>query len=80
MGALQKSKEDDLGTLKGESVVNEESEDPKKRNILKSLRRTAKVCISSPYCVLFQKDLYLHVHNTETALLVLSFYEKSTVG
>lgn len=44
MGALPKSKEDDFGTLKGESLVNEESEDPKKRNILKSLRRTAKVC------------------------------------
>uniref|UniRef100_A0A8C3AG58 Rho GTPase-activating protein 35 n=1 Tax=Cyclopterus lumpus TaxID=8103 RepID=A0A8C3AG58_CYCLU len=42
MGVLPKSKEDDLGTLKGESLVNEESEDPKKRNILKSLRRTAK--------------------------------------
>uniref|UniRef100_A0A3Q3EEM7 Rho GTPase-activating protein 35 n=1 Tax=Labrus bergylta TaxID=56723 RepID=A0A3Q3EEM7_9LABR len=42
MGALQKSKEDDYGTLKGESLVNEEIEDPKKRNILKSLRRTAK--------------------------------------
>ncbi|XP_030602929.1 rho GTPase-activating protein 35 [Archocentrus centrarchus] len=42
MGALPKSKEDDFGTLKGESLVNEESEDPKKRNILKSLRRTAK--------------------------------------
>ncbi|XP_076024853.1 rho GTPase-activating protein 35 [Genypterus blacodes] len=42
MGALPKSKEDDYGTLKGESLVNEESEDPKKRNILKSLRRTAK--------------------------------------
>uniref|UniRef100_A0A3Q2XK46 Rho GTPase-activating protein 35 n=1 Tax=Hippocampus comes TaxID=109280 RepID=A0A3Q2XK46_HIPCM len=42
MGALPKSKEDDFGTLKGESLVNEENEDPKKRNILKSLRRTAK--------------------------------------
>ncbi|KAG7223278.1 hypothetical protein INR49_015634 [Caranx melampygus] len=42
MGALPKSKEDEYGTLKGESLVNEESEDPKKRNILKSLRRTAK--------------------------------------
>ncbi|KAA8587112.1 hypothetical protein FQN60_000948 [Etheostoma spectabile] len=42
MGALPKSKEDDFGTLKGESLVNEEIEDPKKRNILKSLRRTAK--------------------------------------
>ncbi|XP_061607083.1 rho GTPase-activating protein 35 [Phyllopteryx taeniolatus] len=42
MGALPKSKEDDYGTLKGESLVNEENEDPKKRNILKSLRRTAK--------------------------------------
>ncbi|TNM85037.1 hypothetical protein fugu_009215 [Takifugu bimaculatus] len=42
MGALPKSKEDDFGTLKSESLVNEESEDPKKRNILKSLRRTAK--------------------------------------
>ena len=42
VGALAKSKEDDYGTLKGESLV-EESEDPKKRNILKSLRRTAKV-------------------------------------
>uniref|UniRef100_A0A3Q3X0G6 Rho GTPase-activating protein 35 n=1 Tax=Mola mola TaxID=94237 RepID=A0A3Q3X0G6_MOLML len=41
MGALPKSKEDDFGTLKSESL-NEESEDPKKRNILKSLRRTAK--------------------------------------
>ncbi|XP_061659538.1 rho GTPase-activating protein 35 isoform X1 [Syngnathoides biaculeatus] len=42
MGALPKSKEDDYGTLKGEHLVNEENEDPKKRNILKSLRRTAK--------------------------------------
>uniref|UniRef100_A0A3B3Y5B6 Rho GTPase-activating protein 35 n=1 Tax=Poecilia mexicana TaxID=48701 RepID=A0A3B3Y5B6_9TELE len=42
MGALSKSKDDDFGTLKGDSLVNEEIEDPKKRNILKSLRRTAK--------------------------------------
>lgn len=41
MGALTKSKEDDYGTLKSDILV-EESEDPKKRNILKSLRRTAK--------------------------------------
>ncbi|XP_021473962.1 rho GTPase-activating protein 35 [Oncorhynchus mykiss] len=41
MGALPKTKEDDFGTLKGD-IINEEGEDPKKRNILKSLRRTAK--------------------------------------
>uniref|UniRef100_A0A1A8GUE2 Rho GTPase-activating protein 35 n=1 Tax=Nothobranchius korthausae TaxID=1143690 RepID=A0A1A8GUE2_9TELE len=48
MGALSKSKEDDFGTLKGDSLGNEESEDPKKRNILKSLRRTAKKTRSKP--------------------------------
>ncbi|XP_056449553.1 rho GTPase-activating protein 35 [Gadus chalcogrammus] len=47
VGALAKSKEDDYGTLKGESLV-EESEDPKKRNILKSLRRTAKKSRAKP--------------------------------
>ncbi|XP_015816485.1 rho GTPase-activating protein 35 [Nothobranchius furzeri] len=48
MGALSKSKEDDFGTLKGDSLGNEESEDPKKRNILKSLRRTAKKTRTKP--------------------------------
>ncbi|XP_062262047.1 rho GTPase-activating protein 35 [Platichthys flesus] len=48
MGALLKSKEDDFGTLKSESLVIEESEDPKKRNILKSLRRTAKKTRTKP--------------------------------
>uniref|UniRef100_A0A3Q2NPF9 Rho GTPase-activating protein 35 n=1 Tax=Fundulus heteroclitus TaxID=8078 RepID=A0A3Q2NPF9_FUNHE len=48
MGALSKSKDDDFGTLKGDSLVNEEIEDPKKRNILKSLRRTAKKTRSKP--------------------------------
>ncbi|XP_077447785.1 rho GTPase-activating protein 35 [Stigmatopora argus] len=47
-GALPKSKEDDFGTLKGENLVIEENEDPKKRNILKSLRRTAKKSRSKP--------------------------------
>ncbi|KAJ0004384.1 hypothetical protein NQD34_010598 [Periophthalmus magnuspinnatus] len=47
MGALTKSKEEDYGTLKSDSLV-EESEDPKKRNILKSLRRTAKKTRTKP--------------------------------
>ncbi|KAF3841214.1 hypothetical protein F7725_007076 [Dissostichus mawsoni] len=47
MGALPKTKEDDFGTLKSETLT-EETEDPKKRNILKSLRRTAKKTRTKP--------------------------------
>ncbi|KAK7156140.1 hypothetical protein R3I94_006270 [Phoxinus phoxinus] len=43
LGGLPKTKEDELGTPKGDSSLNEEGEDPKKRNILRSLgRRTTK--------------------------------------
>ncbi|XP_051521037.1 rho GTPase-activating protein 35-like isoform X2 [Myxocyprinus asiaticus] len=42
LGGLPKTKEDELGAQKGDSSLNEEGEDPKRRNILRSLRRTAK--------------------------------------
>ncbi|XP_066515206.1 rho GTPase-activating protein 35 isoform X1 [Hoplias malabaricus] len=41
LGVLPKTKEDEVTTLKGESLI-EEGEDPKKRNILRSLRRPGK--------------------------------------
>ena len=43
MGGPPKASVDELGGAHKENSVNEESEDPKKRNILKSLRRTTKV-------------------------------------
>lgn len=44
LGGLPKTKEDELGAQKGDSSLNEEGEDPKRRNILRSLgRRTTKV-------------------------------------
>ncbi|XP_067307070.1 rho GTPase-activating protein 35 [Pseudorasbora parva] len=43
LGGLPKTKEDELGAQKGDSSLNEEGEDPKRRNILRSLgRRTTK--------------------------------------
>lgn len=42
LGGLPKMKEDEIGAQKGDSSLNEEGEDPKRRNILKSLRRTTK--------------------------------------
>ncbi|XP_026082406.1 rho GTPase-activating protein 35-like isoform X1 [Carassius auratus] len=42
LGGLPKMKEDELGAQKGDSSLNEEGEDPKKRNILRSLRRNTK--------------------------------------
>ncbi|KAG9332138.1 hypothetical protein JZ751_015822 [Albula glossodonta] len=41
LGGLPKAKEDEVGAMKGE-VLSEEGEDPKRRNILRSLRRTSK--------------------------------------
>ena len=43
MGGPPKVKEDEVGTHKGDNSLNEEGEDPKRRNILRSLRRTTKV-------------------------------------
>lgn len=42
IGGLPKTKEDEIGAQKGDSSLNEEGEDPKRRNLLKSLRRTTK--------------------------------------
>ncbi|TRY57994.1 hypothetical protein DNTS_027346 [Danionella cerebrum] len=43
LGGVPKNKEDELGVQKGDTSLNEEGEDPKKRNILRSLgRRTTK--------------------------------------
>ncbi|XP_073718919.1 rho GTPase-activating protein 35 [Misgurnus anguillicaudatus] len=42
IGGLPKTKEDEIGAQKGDISLNEENEDPKRRNILKSLRRTTK--------------------------------------
>ncbi|KAK1785877.1 hypothetical protein P4O66_003244 [Electrophorus voltai] len=42
LGGPPKTKEDDTGVLKGDSSLTEEGEDPKRRNILRSLRRTTK--------------------------------------
>ncbi|XP_016356720.1 rho GTPase-activating protein 35-like isoform X1 [Sinocyclocheilus anshuiensis] len=42
LGGLPKMKEDELGVQKGDSSLNEEGEDPKRRNILRSLRRNTK--------------------------------------
>ncbi|XP_012683910.1 rho GTPase-activating protein 35 [Clupea harengus] len=42
LGVLPKTKEDEVGPLKGDNSLNEEGEDPKKRNILRSLRRPGK--------------------------------------
>ncbi|KAI2656057.1 Rho GTPase-activating protein 35 [Labeo rohita] len=42
LGGLPKTKEDELGAQKGDSSLNEEGEDPKRRNILRSLRRNTK--------------------------------------
>ncbi|KPP63446.1 rho GTPase-activating protein 35-like, partial [Scleropages formosus] len=42
LGVSLKTKEDEAGAQKADSSLNEESEDPKKRNILRSLRRTSK--------------------------------------
>ncbi len=42
IGTLSRSKDDDVSGLKAD-ILNEEGEDPKKRNILKSLRRPGKV-------------------------------------
>ncbi|KAJ3591461.1 hypothetical protein NHX12_009406 [Muraenolepis orangiensis] len=42
MGGPPKANQDELGGAHKENSVNEESEDPKKRNILKSLRRNTK--------------------------------------
>ncbi|XP_016142236.1 rho GTPase-activating protein 35 [Sinocyclocheilus grahami] len=41
IGTLSRSKDDDVSGLKAD-ILNEEGEDPKKRNILKSLRRPGK--------------------------------------
>ncbi len=43
LGGLPKTKEDELAAQKGDSSLNEEGEDPKRRNILRSLRRNTKV-------------------------------------
>ncbi|XP_052432568.1 rho GTPase-activating protein 35 [Carassius gibelio] len=42
LGGLPKTKEDELAAQKGDSSLNEEGEDPKRRNILRSLRRNTK--------------------------------------
>ncbi|XP_073673670.1 rho GTPase-activating protein 35 isoform X2 [Garra rufa] len=42
LGGLPKTKEDELGPQKGDSSLNEEGEDPKRRNLLRSLRRNTK--------------------------------------
>ncbi|XP_062409234.1 rho GTPase-activating protein 35 [Sardina pilchardus] len=42
MGGPPKIKEDEVGPHKGDNSLNEEGEDPKRRNILRSLRRTTK--------------------------------------
>ncbi|KAL2094255.1 hypothetical protein ACEWY4_008974 [Coilia grayii] len=42
LGVLPKTKEDEVGALKGDNSLNEDGEDPKKRNILRSLRRPGK--------------------------------------
>ena len=43
-----KAKEDEGGAHKGDNSLNEEGEDPKRRNILRSLRRTGKVRCPHP--------------------------------
>uniref|UniRef100_A0A8C2FSC8 Rho GTPase-activating protein 35 n=2 Tax=Cyprinus carpio TaxID=7962 RepID=A0A8C2FSC8_CYPCA len=42
LGGLSKTKEDELAAQKGDISLNEEGEDPKRRNILRSLRRNTK--------------------------------------
>ncbi|KAL2096372.1 hypothetical protein ACEWY4_008520 [Coilia grayii] len=42
MGGPPKAKEDEAGAHKGDNSLNEEGEDSKRRNILRSLRRTTK--------------------------------------
>ncbi|XP_030634540.1 rho GTPase-activating protein 35 isoform X2 [Chanos chanos] len=42
LGGPPKAKEDELGAQKGDNSLNEEGEDPKRRNILRSLRRPTK--------------------------------------
>ncbi|KAG7483949.1 hypothetical protein MATL_G00043740 [Megalops atlanticus] len=42
LGGLPKAKEDEGGAHKGDNSLTEEGEDPKRRNILKSLRRNTK--------------------------------------
>lgn len=58
LGVLPKTKEDEVGALKGENSLNEEGEDPKKRNILRSLRRPGKVCITD-------RKRFLHCFTTD---------------
>ncbi|KAL4659635.1 rho GTPase-activating protein 35-like [Arapaima gigas] len=42
LGVVPKAKEDEAGAQKVDNSLNEEGEDPKRRNILRSLRRTTK--------------------------------------
>ena len=48
MGGPPKAGPDEVGAQKDNSI--EESEDPKRRNILKSLRRNTKVSVCATAC------------------------------
>lgn len=73
LGVLPKTKEDEVGPLKGDNSLNEEGEDPKKRNILRSLRRPGKVCVTYFFLLLITHVTITTAH-TNWKMRIKCFY------
>ncbi len=72
LGGLPKTKEDDLAAQKGDSSLNEEGEDPKRRNILRSLRRNTKV----NFVVFFSLHIFIVLQST---FILVNFFKMTII-